>query len=45
VLYVFGPGGVGKTSLLREFFGTCEEMGTVVGYVDARIPSTLPPTP
>jgi hypothetical protein len=42
VLYVFGPGGVGKTSLLRELFGTCEEVGIMGGYVDAR---NLDPSP
>ncbi|HJQ29983.1 MAG TPA: AAA family ATPase, partial [Rubrobacter sp.] len=36
VLYVFGPGGVGKTTLLREFANTCKELGIPAGYVDAR---------
>jgi hypothetical protein len=27
VLYVLGPGGVGKTTLLREFANTCKEAG------------------
>jgi len=36
VLYVHGPGGVGKTSLLRQFGYTClrEDLGFV--YVDGR---------
>jgi hypothetical protein len=42
VLHVFGPGGVGKTSLLRELFGTCKEVGIMGGYVDAR---NLDPSP
>src|ERR671932_887161 len=36
VLYVFGPGGVGKTTLLREFANRCKELGIRAGYVDAR---------
>ena len=36
VLYVFGPGGIGKTSLLREFAYTCKEAGIPAHYVDAR---------
>ena len=36
VLYVFGSGGVGKTTLLREFAGICEEVGVPASYVDAR---------
>lgn len=42
VLYVYGPGGVGKTALLREFSYVCEETGTRVCYVDAR---NLEPSP
>ncbi|HET7479815.1 MAG TPA: AAA family ATPase [Rubrobacteraceae bacterium] len=36
VLYVSGPGGVGKTTLLREFANICEEFGVPASYVDAR---------
>jgi hypothetical protein len=42
VLYVFGPGGVGKTTLLREFAHVCKETGVPVCYVDAR---NLEPSP
>jgi Cdc6-like AAA superfamily ATPase len=36
VLYIFGPGGVGKTTLLREFAGICRGAGLQASYVDAR---------
>jgi hypothetical protein len=36
VLYVFGTGGVGKTTLLREFANICKEAGIPASYVDAR---------
>src|SRR3972149_1181814 len=36
VLYVFGPGGIGKTSLLREFIRIGEEAGVPAAYLDAR---------
>ena len=36
VLYVFGPGGVGKTTLLREFAYLCDEARTPAIYLDAR---------
>lgn len=42
VLYIFGPGGVGKTTLLREYEGLCREAGVEVCYVDAR---NLEPSP
>ena len=42
VLYVFGPGGVGKTTLLREFAHLCNETGIPVSYVNAR---NLEPSP
>jgi hypothetical protein len=42
VLYVFGSGGVGKTTLLREFAGICKEAGVPVSYLDAR---NLEPSP
>jgi hypothetical protein len=42
VLYVFGSGGVGKTTLLREFASICEEAGVPASYLDAR---NLEPSP
>jgi hypothetical protein len=36
VLYIFGPGGVGKTTLLREFASICKEADVPASYVDAR---------
>jgi hypothetical protein len=42
VLYVFGSGGVGKTTLLREFAGICKEAGVPASYLDAR---NLEPSP
>jgi hypothetical protein len=42
VFYVFGSGGVGKTTLLREFASICKEAGVPVSYLDAR---NLEPSP
>ena len=42
VLHIYGPGGVGKTTLLREFVHICEQTRTPATYVDAR---DLEPTP
>ncbi len=42
VLDVHGPGGVGKTTLLREFEHLCRQSGTPVYYLDAR---DVDPTP
>ena len=42
VLHVFGPGGVGKTSLLQVFERVCEEEGVTAASVDAR---DVEPTP
>ncbi len=36
VLYIFGPGGIGKTSLIREFAAIGRELGLPVAHVDAR---------
>lgn len=36
VLYVFGPGGVGKTTLLREFASLAQDAGAQAIAVDAR---------
>lgn len=42
VLYVFGPGGVGKTTLLREFLDTCARAEVPAHQLDAR---DLEPSP
>jgi hypothetical protein len=36
VLHVYGPGGVGKTTLLKEFGAICERLGVAHTYIDAR---------
>ncbi len=36
VLYIFGPGGVGKTTLLREFAYIGQQQQTPVIYIDGR---------
>jgi hypothetical protein len=36
VLHVFGPGGVGKTFLLRRFSGLAEQAGAIPLYLDGR---------
>ncbi len=42
VLYVCGPGGIGKTSLLREYVALTQERGARALYLDAR---NIEPTP
>lgn len=42
ILYLYGPGGIGKTSLLREFGARAEERGVPAYYLDGR---NLQPTP
>ena len=42
LLYIFGPGGIGKTTLLQEFAYICEQVKTPVIYIDAR---NIEPTP
>lgn len=42
VLYIFGPGGVGKTTLLREFAYMCDRAETPAVYLDARNIEPLP---
>ncbi len=36
VLHIYGPGGMGKSSLLREFGHIAAERGRTVAYVDGR---------
>lgn len=36
LLHVYGPGGVGKTTLLKEFIAMSAELGIPALYVDAR---------
>ncbi len=36
VLHIFGPGGVGKTTLVREFAARCEGTGIALAALDAR---------
>ncbi len=36
ILYVFGPGGVGKTTLLHQFLRACDEAYLRVFHLDAR---------
>src|SRR5512142_553235 len=36
LLYVFGPGGVGKTTLIREFARLCDQESVRYVYVDGR---------
>lgn len=36
VLHIYGPGGIGKTSLLYEFRRICERMNISAFYLDAR---------
>jgi len=36
ILHVYGPGGVGKTSLLKEFLAMAQEAHTSAVYMDAR---------
>jgi hypothetical protein len=36
LLHIFGPGGVGKTTLINEFIDLCEEAGVTAIHLDAR---------
>jgi hypothetical protein len=42
LLYVFGPGGLGKTTLLKEFAYLCEQANIPVVQVDGRNIETSP---
>jgi hypothetical protein len=42
VLYVHGPGGIGKTALLREFATLAQEAGADVYHLDARNVEPVP---
>ena len=42
VLYVYGPGGVGKTALLREFRYLCRQQEVAETYLDARMVEPSP---
>ncbi len=42
ILYIYGPGGIGKTTLLREFSARAEQQGIAAYYMDGR---NLEPTP
>jgi hypothetical protein len=42
VLYLYGPGGIGKTSLLREFRARAEQAHIAAYYLDGRNLETTP---
>src|SRR5687768_4752288 len=42
VLYIFGPDGIGKTTLLGEFSMLCEQLHITASTIDAR---AVDPTP
>jgi hypothetical protein len=42
VLYIFGPGGIGKTTLLLEFIQLCNAAQIPVVYLDARTVEASP---
>lgn len=42
VLFVYGPGGIGKTTLLREFEDICKQGGYPCSYIDARNIDPIP---
>jgi hypothetical protein len=44
VLYVYGPGGVGKTTLLAEFGYLAEQAGFAAAHLDARAIEPAPET-
>lgn len=36
ILYLYGPGGVGKTTLLKQYYELAQQAGAQVVYLDAR---------
>src|SRR5688500_5230434 len=42
VIHIFGPGGVGKTTLLQEFIRICESEKAHTTYLDARHVESAP---
>lgn len=42
LLYIFGPGGVGKTTLLGELAALCQPTGIVAHVLDARVIEPAP---
>ena len=42
VLFIFGPGGVGKTALLGEFAAYCTQLRMPIARVDARMVEPSP---
>lgn len=42
VLYAYGPGGIGKTSLLGQFAALCARAAVPAGWIDARAVDPLP---
>ncbi|HUY99820.1 MAG TPA: hypothetical protein VMU89_05685 [Thermomicrobiaceae bacterium] len=42
VLYLYGPGGIGKTSLLGQFAALCAQAAVPTAWIDARSVDPLP---
>src|SRR5690349_464155 len=42
VLYIYGPGGIGKTTLMREYAFLCESLQALPILIDARHLETSP---
>lgn len=42
IIYIFGPGGIGKTSLLLEFAFICHELKIPAAYIDGRNVEPVP---
>jgi hypothetical protein len=42
LLYLYGPGGVGKTTLLSEFAHLCQEAGLLAAHLDGRVIEPAP---
>lgn len=43
VLHIYGPGGIGKTTLLKKFADICAEASAAAAYLDARNIEPSPP--